>query len=346
LAARYGRKSLYVSSILGFTITSMLCGAAQSLGQIVVFRVLQGAFGAALAPLSQATLLDIYPPERRGFAMAILGMGIMVGIGLVLLTYTYWVMTHWTPDVSEREIIVTVIIQGAAMGFLWTPIQLLAFATLEPSMRTEGAALFSLLRNLGSAIGVSVAITMLAVVTRLFVTTSVVAPAAKKTRGSRSGIGIAALIGIIGAGLVVAAIVVAATVLQPVERAEEHVAPEADREAVGEVESDRADGRDDRERGCVEADRDGQRVGGVVRRGWRTQSEQQLDHLLHLWFLCAPVSHHCPLDLGRRVFEECHSGFDGGEHGHTACVPKFERAAHVIGVEEIFDRHGVRPAVR
>ena len=47
LAARYGRKSLYVSSILGFTITSMLCGAAQSLGQIVVFRVLQGAFGAA-----------------------------------------------------------------------------------------------------------------------------------------------------------------------------------------------------------------------------------------------------------------------------------------------------------
>jgi MFS transporter, DHA2 family, multidrug resistance protein len=79
LAARYGRKSLYVSSILGFTIASMLCGAAQSLGQIVVFRVLQGAFGAALAPLSQATLLDIYPPERRGFAMAILGMGIMLG---------------------------------------------------------------------------------------------------------------------------------------------------------------------------------------------------------------------------------------------------------------------------
>jgi MFS transporter, DHA2 family, multidrug resistance protein len=79
LAARYGRKSLYVSSILGFTIASMLCGAAQSLEQIVVFRVLQGAFGAALAPLSQATLLDIYPPERRGFAMAILGMGIMLG---------------------------------------------------------------------------------------------------------------------------------------------------------------------------------------------------------------------------------------------------------------------------
>ncbi len=79
-----------------------------------------------------------------------------------MLTYTYWVMTGWTPDVSEREIIVTVVIQGAAMGFLFTPIQLLAFATLAPSMRTEGAALFSLLRNLGAAIGVSVAITVLA----------------------------------------------------------------------------------------------------------------------------------------------------------------------------------------
>ena len=48
LAARYGRKPLYVGCILGFTITSMLCGAAQSLGQMVVFRILQGVFGAAL----------------------------------------------------------------------------------------------------------------------------------------------------------------------------------------------------------------------------------------------------------------------------------------------------------
>ena len=349
LAARYGRKPLYVGCILGFTATSMMCGAAQSLVQIVVFRVLQGVFGAALVPLSQATLLDIYPPERRPFAMAIWGVGVMlgpimgptvggwltetyswryvfyinlpggllaaaglmiflpggrgigtlrfdwlgfavltvaigamqlmldrgqeedwftsteiiteamlaglgcylflvhvlsaphpmirpalfrdrnfasgvmlmfmvgifmvsslalmtpwlqilsnypvetaglimaprgfgslvttmmtgkvanrvdarvlVGIGLVMLTYSYWLMTHWTPDVSEREIIIAIIIQGAAMGLLFTPIQMLAFVTLAPSMRTEGAALFSLLRNIGSAIGVSVATSMLA----------------------------------------------------------------------------------------------------------------------------------------------------------------------------------------
>jgi MFS transporter, DHA2 family, multidrug resistance protein len=349
LAARYGRKPLYVVCILGFTITSMLCGAAQSLGQIVVFRLLQGLFGAALVPLSQATLLDIYPPEKRGFAMAIWGVGVMlgpimgptvggwltetyswrwvfyinlpfgllaaagliiflpgggeqgrlrfdwlgfgiltmgigalqlmldrgqdqdwftsreivvegilaslgfylflvhalsaaqplirpalfkdvnfasgvllmfmvgifmvsslalmtpwlqilshypvetaglimaprgfgslvttmltgrlaaridarvlVGIGLVMLSYTYWLMTRWTPDVSQREIIIAIVIQGAAMGLLFTPLQVLAFVTLAPSMRTEGAALFSLLRNLGAAIGVSVATTMLA----------------------------------------------------------------------------------------------------------------------------------------------------------------------------------------
>ena len=79
LAARFGRKPLYVGCIIGFTIASMLCGAAQSLGQIVSFRVLQGMFGAALVPLSQATLLDIYPYERRGFAMAIWGVGVMLG---------------------------------------------------------------------------------------------------------------------------------------------------------------------------------------------------------------------------------------------------------------------------
>ena len=79
LAARFGRKHLFVVCIIGFTITSMLCGAAQSLEQIVAFRLLQGVFGAALVPLSQATLLDIYPLERRGFAMAIWGMGVMIG---------------------------------------------------------------------------------------------------------------------------------------------------------------------------------------------------------------------------------------------------------------------------
>ncbi len=78
LAGRYGRKRLFVAAIVGFTVASLLCGIAQSLSQIVIYRLLQGVFGAALIPVSQATLLDIYPRERHGSAMAIWGAGIVV----------------------------------------------------------------------------------------------------------------------------------------------------------------------------------------------------------------------------------------------------------------------------
>ena len=71
-AQRFGRKRLFVGSLIGFTLASMACGAAQTLEQMVLFRVLQGVFGAALGPLSQATMLDIYPFEQRAQAMAIL----------------------------------------------------------------------------------------------------------------------------------------------------------------------------------------------------------------------------------------------------------------------------------
>ena len=349
VAARFGRKPLYIGCIIGFTIASMLCGAAQSLTQIVVFRLLQGMFSAALVPLSQATLLDIYPHERRGFAMAIWGMGVMigpimgptlggfltehynwrwvfyinlpfgllaaaglalflpngreptggrfdwlgfamlsagigtlqlmldrgqnldwfssreilieavlsglgfylfavhlfsarqpllpsslfrdinflsglllmfavgtllvsslalmtpwlqvlsdypvetaglimaprglgnftaivisgrlatridprylVGIGLLLLCSSFYIMTGWTPDISQRNIVLTIILQGAGLGLVFMPLQVLAFATLAPAFRTEAASLFSLLRNIGAAIGVSVTTTVLA----------------------------------------------------------------------------------------------------------------------------------------------------------------------------------------
>jgi len=79
LAARWGRKRVFMAAVVGFTITSMLCGAAQSLEQIVLFRLLQGVFGACLVPLSQSILLDAYPRERHGAAMALWGMGVMVG---------------------------------------------------------------------------------------------------------------------------------------------------------------------------------------------------------------------------------------------------------------------------
>lgn len=79
VAARIGRKKLFLYSVVGFTLASVLCGAAQSLEQIVLFRLLQGIFGASLVPLSQSVLLDTYPTEKHGSAMALWGVGVMVG---------------------------------------------------------------------------------------------------------------------------------------------------------------------------------------------------------------------------------------------------------------------------
>jgi DHA2 family multidrug resistance protein len=79
LSTRFGRTRLFVAAVLGFTLASVLCGMAQSIEQMVLFRLLQGMFGASLVPLSQAVMFDIYPVEQRGSAMAIWGIGVMVG---------------------------------------------------------------------------------------------------------------------------------------------------------------------------------------------------------------------------------------------------------------------------
>jgi DHA2 family multidrug resistance protein len=349
LAARFGRKTLFLVCLAGFTVASMLCGVAESLGQMVIFRLLQGLFGAGLVPLSQAAMLDLYPIEQRGSAMALWGMGVMVGpilgptlggyltehydwrwvfyvnlpfgllaiaglmifmkeergtansrfdwigfgalslgigalqlmldrgelkdwfgsteivvettlaalglylflvhivlaekpfipprifrdvnfstslsimfiVGMVLLAtsallapylqelgaypveqagllmaprglgtmmammvsgrivnrvdprlimmagfgliaFSLWQMTGWTPDIGSKSLIVTTMIQGAGLGLVFNPLQVVAFATLPMELRTNGTALFSLVRNVGSSIGISVTSFMLA----------------------------------------------------------------------------------------------------------------------------------------------------------------------------------------
>ena len=98
IANRFGRKRIFIICSAGFTIASVMCGLAQDITQMVVFRLLQGVFGAALVPLSQAVMLDSYALHERAKAMAIWGMGVMMGpiMGPSLgawLTETYsW---HW-----------------------------------------------------------------------------------------------------------------------------------------------------------------------------------------------------------------------------------------------------------
>ncbi|MQT14624.1 DHA2 family efflux MFS transporter permease subunit [Segnochrobactrum spirostomi] len=349
LSMRFGRKNFFIVCLIGFTVASMLCGVAQSLTQMVAFRLLQGVFGAALVPLSQATMLDIYPPAQRGSAMAIWGIGVMVGpilgptlggyltdvynwrwvfyvnlpfgiiatlglmmflpsdtknpglkfdwsgfawlslgigalqmmldrgeqldwfssteiivetvlaglglylftvhmataekpfinprvfrdrnavmsmlvmfavgmvllassallapylqnlggypvatagllmaprgfgtmaammisgrlsgkvdpralmlLGVALIADSMWRMTGWTPDIDPWTLTVVSLIQGAGLGFVFIPLQVVAFGTLAPELRTEAAALLSLVRNVGSAIGISVTSFLLA----------------------------------------------------------------------------------------------------------------------------------------------------------------------------------------
>ena len=96
IASRIGHKRLFIISVSGFTIASMLCGMATSLSQIIFFRMLQGAFGAALVPLSQTILLNMYPKEKHGSAMTIWSIGVMLGpilgptLGGYLTEYYSW----------------------------------------------------------------------------------------------------------------------------------------------------------------------------------------------------------------------------------------------------------------
>ena len=78
LSNHFGRKRLLMASVIGFTAASFLCGIAPTLPLLIVFRLLQGACGGALQPLSQAVLLESFPPDQRGKAMGFWGLGIVV----------------------------------------------------------------------------------------------------------------------------------------------------------------------------------------------------------------------------------------------------------------------------
>ena len=120
-----------------------------------------------------------YPVETAGLIMAPRGIGTMMAmmsggrlvgrldprkvmaVGILMLAWSTWEMTSWTPDISQWTIIATIMVQGAGIGFAFLPLQVLAFATLSPQYRTDGASLFSLLRNIGAAVGVSITSSLL-----------------------------------------------------------------------------------------------------------------------------------------------------------------------------------------
>ena len=246
LASTLGRRRLLVLAVGGFTVASVLCGIATGIGEMVLFRVMQGVFGAALVPISQSLLLDVFPREKHGAAMALWGMGIMVGpilgpplggwltedfswrwvflinvpvgilalfgilasvpkeetrsrpldwtgfgllalgigamlgmmlvgrligrvdarwpiaIGMLLTAGSLHFMTQFGVLVSRFDVVWIGVMQGLGLGLVFVPISSVAYSTLPASQRTEAAGLFSLVRNIGSSIGISAVMTILA----------------------------------------------------------------------------------------------------------------------------------------------------------------------------------------
>jgi DHA2 family multidrug resistance protein len=127
---------------------------------------------ALLAPYLQ-TLMN-YPVLTAGIVLAPRGAGLMVaalicgrmmgrisarllvGVGFLIGAYALHEMTLWTPDISQSSVVIVGFIQGLSIGFLAIPINIIAFATLPAAIRTEATSIYSLMRNLGSAIGISI----------------------------------------------------------------------------------------------------------------------------------------------------------------------------------------------
>jgi DHA2 family multidrug resistance protein len=145
-----------------------------SAGMVMVFCVssVMLATAALLAPYLQN--LAGYPVYTAGLAMAPRGLGTILSMflaarlgmrvdqrkimaaGLVVLAWALYDMSTWTPDIPESQMVLTLILQGFAIGLVFNPMSVMAYTTLSPQMRGEGTALQSLARNIGSAIGISV----------------------------------------------------------------------------------------------------------------------------------------------------------------------------------------------
>ena len=125
LAERFGSRRVFLTAVALFTVSSVLCGLAQDITQMVLFRLLQGVFGAALVPLSQAVMLDSYALHERAKAMSIWGMGVMLGPIMVVWFLVLGVLgvSHIADDLSilralSPHFAVAFMVHNGILGFL------------------------------------------------------------------------------------------------------------------------------------------------------------------------------------------------------------------------------------
>lgn len=115
--------------------------------------------GLILAPRGAGTMFGMILATRL---MGRMDPRAIIVLGGCCTSLSLWLMTHFTVDVSESTIIWVGVLQGAGLGFIFVPLSTIAFLTLDPVLRTEGSAIYSLVRNIGSGIGISVVVTQLA----------------------------------------------------------------------------------------------------------------------------------------------------------------------------------------
>ena len=135
-----GRKNFFIMSIITFTIASALCGMAQTMGQMVIFRILQGFGGGGIVPISQAILLENFKPEERGKAMAMFGMVIVLApiLGPVL---GGWITDNWTwPYIYYINIPIGIVAVMLSNMFIYDP----PYAQKQPGVKTDFLGFFFL----------------------------------------------------------------------------------------------------------------------------------------------------------------------------------------------------------
>jgi DHA2 family multidrug resistance protein len=146
---------IFVIGIVLFATMALLPPYLQTLMNYPVVTV-----GVLLAPRGIGTLIAMLVVGR------LLARGadarIVAGIGMLITVYSMWMMTQWTSDVPQWDIIVAGVVQGVGVGLVFVPVSTVAYSTLPMAARTEAAGIYSLTRNIGSSVGISIMMALLA----------------------------------------------------------------------------------------------------------------------------------------------------------------------------------------
>ena len=162
---RLGMKRFMLLSIIGFGTFTVMCGLATSFAQLVVIRALQGVFGAAMVPLSQAVIPHITPIEEGGNPRV--DTRLIIGTGILLGATGSYFMTWYSLDIDGYWIIWPMLVQGFGLGMISTPLFTVAYATLPREQQPEAAGVNSLVRTIGSSIAITTTIALFTRMTQI-----------------------------------------------------------------------------------------------------------------------------------------------------------------------------------